>query len=287
MKRRGVDAEQRGVDLVEVGEWLRRDRGRSDDLVDVGLHRATSASASASWPVATPSSSIWRYVSSSVSAAGPSHQPIPSSSSCGPRPLKSPPIRTRSGSYAAIASTLLSNAERSCGSRLRLGRVVGELVDGDELVAGADREHDLGVRRAQRHDALVDADARRLAPDASGRLGRTTDAVSRRLRCVCGIARCVVGAATLRRRGRARRPRRAFAGSNRREWMFMVASKELEDKMGAGRRADRRAVPCLEGDGRVTGQATGLASSVCWETTVAGQRRVLTGLRCVCDSSTS
>ena len=35
-----------------------------------------------------------------------------------------------------------------------LGRIVGEVVDGDELVARTDGEHDLGVGRAQRHDAL-------------------------------------------------------------------------------------------------------------------------------------
>jgi hypothetical protein len=73
--------------------------------------------------------------------------------------------------------------------------------------------------------------------------------------------------------------------------VFMDASKELEDKMGAGRRPTGE--PSLASrvmvasQGRRPGSLPSDTSLRRRETTVAGQRRVLTGLRCVCDSSTS
>ncbi|MEZ5168012.1 MAG: hypothetical protein R2695_16555 [Acidimicrobiales bacterium] len=58
----------------------------------------------------------------------------------------------RSGSYAAMASTLGVNPSSSEIGAAR--RVVGVLVDGDHLLPGADREEDLGRRGRQRDDPL-------------------------------------------------------------------------------------------------------------------------------------
>ena len=49
-----------------------------------------------------------------------------------------------------------SKPDKSLGQVKCFGRVVREVVDCHEQIAGTDGEHDLGVSRAQRNDALGD-----------------------------------------------------------------------------------------------------------------------------------
>ena len=79
--------------------------------------------------------------------------------------------------------------------RLRLLRIVGELVDGDQQVAGTDGEHHLGVRRTQRDDPL-DANADVVDRVTGRRIGRSRLVDGRRGRHVGRIGtRWVIGTA--------------------------------------------------------------------------------------------
>ena len=66
---------------------------------------ATSRPASAVWPVTSPSWRIWRYASGNERAPSWWTTTIPSLRSAVERPLGSYAMTTRSGRYAAIAST--------------------------------------------------------------------------------------------------------------------------------------------------------------------------------------
>ncbi len=85
--------------------------------------------------------------------------------------------------------------------------------------------------------------------------------VDRRRACRRVGTRRVVGAARRGRAGRARQQRRAVVGRADGSGCSWNASKWNGGQAGCRSGVpDRRAVPCLEGDGRVTGQATGLTS---------------------------
>ena len=166
-----------------------------------------------------------------------------------------------------------------------LGRVVGLVVDGDHLVAGADGEQHLGVRRRQRHDALRHVAGRRRCRRRRGRAGAGR---RRRRRSRAGAGRRVGAAAASVAAGRRRRrrtPRRAGRGrratpAQRGPAWPRVSSIELEDKNPAA--SPRTALASrvwLSHAG--PGDRTRPTAVEDGGFTVAGQCRDLTGLRWV------
>ena len=113
----------------------------------------TSSAASPTCPVTAPSCSIWSYTS-----------PMPAGAEALPvRQVE----RVELGEEVGVGAVGDHQVGLVAGDRLdvrlvrrqvgddtgRLGRELRQAVDGDDLVAGADGEEHLGVRRRQRHDA--------------------------------------------------------------------------------------------------------------------------------------
>ena len=194
-----------------------------------------------------------------------------------------PSVTTRSGSSPAIASMFGANRETwHLGGRLARGSC--EVVDGDHLVAGADREQHLGRGRRERDDPRrhVGIGRRRGRCTAVGGASSPAGAV------VAGGGRGAgVGRRGGRRHGigrtrrRRRRRQRATSASGRVSTGSVIACAGIVLHFGRtsrsrpGRPANR---PCLEG----LVVAHGAVDRACPDragTTVAGQRRDRTGLR--------
>ena len=136
-------------------------RDRAGDVLEVGLHRRHQLGGLGD--VAGDGAELLDLGVGVVERRSPPGPPTPRAE------------RLRAGSSAPAARTSRRGRARSrrsprrSGSKpgevgphgLGLGRVVGLVVDGDDLVAGADGEQHLRRRRRQRHDALRDVAGRR------------------------------------------------------------------------------------------------------------------------------